>query len=107
MRHDGARSEHLAELKALLRQVKLGHTLATLPKRLALARTGGMDHGEFLELALADEVTRRETSSAMARARAAGLEPTMCLENWDDSAAVTCDRQTWAERPMSGRGGFL
>jgi DNA replication protein DnaC len=85
------------ELKVLLRQVKLGRCLDTLPERLALARTGGMGHAEFLELVLADEVTRRETSSAMVRARAAGLEPTMCLENWDDTAAVTYDRQTWTE----------
>ena len=56
-----------------------------------------MGHAEFLELVLADEVTRRETSSAMVRARAAGLEPTMCLENWDDTSAVTYDRQTWSE----------
>jgi DNA replication protein DnaC len=85
------------ELKALLRQVKLGRCLDTLPERLALARTGGMGHAEFLELVLADEVTRRETSSALLRARAAGLEPTMCLENWDDTSAVTYDRATWAE----------
>ncbi|MEA2827754.1 MAG: hypothetical protein QOG43_2193 [Actinomycetota bacterium] len=86
-----------AELKGLLRQVKLGRCLDTLPERLALARTGAMGHAEFLELVLADEVTRRETSSATLRARAAGLDPTMCLENWDDSSAVTYDRQTWAE----------
>jgi DNA replication protein DnaC len=85
------------ELRALLRRVKLGKVLDTLPERLALARTGGMGHAEFLELVLADEVTRRETSSAMVRARAAGLAPDMCLENWDDSAAVTFDRQTWNE----------
>jgi hypothetical protein len=69
------------ELKALLRRVKLGRLLDTLPERLSLARTGGMGHAEFLELVLADEVTRRETSSAVVRARAAGLDPTMCLEN--------------------------
>lgn len=85
------------ELKALLRQVKLGRTLDTLPERLALARTGGMGHAEFLELVLADEVTRRETSSATVRERAAGLDPTMCLENWDTDAKVTYDRATWAE----------
>jgi hypothetical protein len=31
------------ELKALLRRVKLGRCLDTLPERLALAQTGGMD----------------------------------------------------------------
>jgi DNA replication protein DnaC len=85
------------ELKAVLRQVKLGRCLDTLPERLALARTGSMGHAEFLELVLADEVTRREASSATVRARAAGLDPTMCLENWDGSAKVTYDRATWAE----------
>ena len=85
------------ELKALLRRVKLGKVLDTLPERLALARTGSMAHAEFLELVLADEVTRRETSSAMVRAKTAGLDPTMCLENWDDTAEVTFDRQTWSE----------
>jgi hypothetical protein len=31
------------ELRALLRRVKLGRCLDTLPERLALAQTGGMD----------------------------------------------------------------
>ena len=39
----------------------------------------GMGHAEFLELVLADEVTRRETTSADRRARAAGLDPEMTL----------------------------
>jgi hypothetical protein len=60
------------ELRALLRRVKLGRCLDTLPERLALAATGGLGHAEFLELVLADEVTRRETTSADRRARAAG-----------------------------------
>jgi DNA replication protein DnaC len=45
-----------------------------------------------LELVLADEVTRRETTSAALRARAAGLDPDMCFENWDDTTKVTYDR---------------
>lgn len=58
-----------AELKALLRQVKLGRSLDTLPERLLLARTGHMGHAEFLELVLADEVSRREATSADRRSR--------------------------------------
>src|ERR671910_1881675 len=85
------------ELKALLRQVKLGRCLDTLPERLALARTGGMGHAEFLELVLADEVTRRETSSAQLRARAAGLDPAMTLDRWDDTAKITYDHAVWNE----------
>src|SRR3954466_7413913 len=85
------------ELKALLRRVKLGRCLDTLPERLALAQTGGMGHAEFLELVLADEVTRRETTSADLRARAAGLDPSMRLELWDDTAKVSFDRAIWNE----------
>ena len=86
-----------AELKTLLRQVKLGRCLDTLPERLALATTGELGHAEFLELVLADEVSRRETSSASLRARTAGLDPTMTLDRWDDTAHITYDRTVWNE----------
>jgi DNA replication protein DnaC len=94
--HDDHPDGH-PELKALLRRVKLGRCLDTLPERLALAHTGGLGHAEFLELVLADEVTRRETTSADRRARAAGLDPAMTLDRWDDSAKVTYDHATWNE----------
>ena len=80
------------ELKTLLRQVKLGRCLDTLPERLALARTGDLGHAEFLELVLADEVSRRETTSADRRAHAAGLDSTMTLDRWDDTTKITYDR---------------
>ncbi|MDP9464661.1 MAG: ATP-binding protein [Actinomycetota bacterium] len=86
-----------AELKALLRRVKLGRCLDTLPERLALAHTGGLGHAEFLELVLADEVSRRETTSADRRAHAAGLDPTMTLDRWDDTTNITYDRRIWNE----------
>jgi DNA replication protein DnaC len=85
------------ELRALLRRVKLGRCLDTLPERLALAHTGGLGHAEFLELVLADEVTRRETTSADRRARAAGLDPSMTLDRWDDTAKITYDHAVWNE----------
>lgn len=85
------------ELKTLLRRVKLGRCLDTLPERLALAQTGGLGHAEFLELVLADEVTRRENSSADRRSRAAGLDPDMTLDRWDDTAKITYDHATWNE----------
>lgn len=81
-----------AELRTLLRRVKLGKALDTLPERLALARSANLGHAEFLELVLSDEVTRRDTSSAALRARRAGLDPAMRFENWDDTAEVTYDR---------------
>jgi DNA replication protein DnaC len=85
------------ELAGLLRRVKLGRCLDTLPERLALATTGQMGHAEFLELVLADEVSRRETSSAALRARTAGLDPQMTLDRWDDTAEITYDRNIWNE----------
>ncbi len=86
-----------AELKVLLRNLKLGRMLDTLPERLALAKTRSMAHAEFLELILADEVTRRETTSAALRARGAGLDPDMCFENWDETTKVTYDRNVFDE----------
>jgi DNA replication protein DnaC len=86
-----------AELKTVLRHVKLGRCLDTLPERLALAKNRNLGHAEFLELVLSDEVTRRETTSASLRARAAGLDPSMCLEHWDDTTKVSFDRQVFDE----------
>jgi len=85
------------ELRAILRRLKLGPLLETLPERLALARTSHLPHGAFLELVLADEVARRDRSAAAHRATVAHLDPTMLLERWDETAAVSFDRALWAE----------
>jgi DNA replication protein DnaC len=50
-----------------------------------------------LELALSDEVERRDRKSALTRAHKARLDPAMTLERWDDSAKVTYDRALWSE----------
>ena len=68
-----------AELKALMRRLKLGQLLDTLPERLALARTNRLPHHDFMELLFADEVTRRDRESATRRAKAAHLDPAMQL----------------------------
>ena len=86
-----------AELKQVLRTLKLGKLLDTLPERLTLARQQNLPHADFLELVLADEITRRDTNSAALRARAAGLDPGMRLETWDTTAAVRFDQQQWNE----------
>jgi len=85
------------ELRSLLRRLKLGRSLDTLPERLALARQNTLSHAEFLELVLSDEVDRRDRTSAGLRARAARLDPTMVLEAWDDTAEVSYDRALWSE----------
>jgi DNA replication protein DnaC len=85
------------DLRATLRALKLGQMPDTLPDRLALARQQKMTHADFLELVLADEVTRREAKSASLRARAAGLDPGMRLDTRDTTAAVRYDQQLWNE----------
>jgi DNA replication protein DnaC len=85
------------ELRALMRRLKLGRLLDTLPERVALARQGELGHLEFLETIFSDEVTRRDASATSLRARAAHLDPTMVLESWDPTTSVTFDQGVWAE----------
>src|SRR3989337_1254729 len=85
------------ELKALMRRLKLGRLLDTLPERLALARQHDLSHTQFLEQLFSDEVQRRDSDSAGRRARTAKLDPSMTLDAWDDTAAVAYDRAVWNE----------
>jgi DNA replication protein DnaC len=86
-----------SELKSLMRRLKLGQLLDTLPERLALARSNRLPHHDFLEMLLADEVARRDRKSAQLRAKAAHLDPEMQLQAWDNTATVTFDQELWAE----------
>jgi len=99
------------ELKRIMRQLKLGRMLDTLPERLVLARQQHLSHVAFLELVLTDEAHRRDSSSAARRAHQAGLDPAMRLDTWDESAAVRYDRTCWSEltslRFLDGPHGAL
>jgi hypothetical protein len=99
------------ELTKVMRQLKLGRMLDTLPERLILARQQHLSHAAFLELVLADEASRRDASSAARRAREAGLDATMRLDSWDESAAVRYDRTLWTDltslRFLDGPHGAL
>lgn len=86
-----------AELKVLMRRLRLGRLLDTLPERLALARSHELSHLEFLEQLFSDEVQRRDADSAGLRAKAARLDPEMVLEAWDSTAEVTYDKAVWSE----------
>jgi DNA replication protein DnaC len=85
------------ELKTLMRHLKLGRLLDTLPERLALARQHDLTHTQLLEQLFSDEVQRRDSDSAGRRARVAKLDASMMLDAWDDTAAITYDRAVWAE----------
>lgn len=80
------------DLSQTLRALKLSGLTHTLPERLTLARQAKMGHAAFLELLLSDEVSRRESRSAMLRARTAGLDPTMRLDTWDEPQDLSYDR---------------
>lgn len=101
-----------AELRSLLRRLKLGQVMDTLPQRLALAGTHHLGHAEFLEQLLCDEVQRRDCTSTARRARDAHLDPTMTIERWDASATVTYDRAVLDELvsmrfASSAHNGFI
>lgn len=85
------------ELKQLMRKLNLGRLIDTLPERLSLAKSHSLSHVDFLEQLLCDEVTRRDSDSAHRRARLAGLDYSMKLEVWDESAEVTYDREVFSE----------
>lgn len=81
-----------SDLKAVLKRLKLGRMIDTLPERLTLARQQQMPHQDFLLLALTDEASRRDNEAASVRAQKGHLDPGMQLEQWDETAKVTFDR---------------
>lgn len=85
------------DLKAVLRRLKLGRMLDTLPERIALARQQKMPHQDFLLLVLGDEASRRDSQAATLRAQRAHLDPALQLEAWDPTAEVTFDQALWNE----------
>jgi DNA replication protein DnaC len=85
------------DLKTVLKRLKLGRMLDTLPERLLLARQQKMAHQDFLTLVLSDEASRRDGLASTVRAQKAHLEPQAQLENWDETARITYDRTLWNE----------
>ena len=82
-----------AELRPLLKRLKLGPMLDTLPERIALARRDGLDYADFLQIVLADEVSRRDHGRLELRLRQAGFEQLCRLEDFDWSAGIRLDRR--------------
>jgi DNA replication protein DnaC len=85
------------DLKAVMRRLRLGKLLDTLPERLALARQHKMPHQDFLFTLLSDECQRRDAAATTTRAQRALLDPEMMLERWDRTAKVTYDETLLAE----------
>lgn len=85
------------DLRTVLRRLRLGRMLDTLPERFTLARQQKIPHPDFLLLVLSDEVSRRDSQSTTVRAQRAHLDPTMQLEAWDPTARVAFDQALWNE----------
>jgi len=85
------------DLLRLLKALRLGQIAATLPERLALARGQSLDYAAFLEILLADEVSRREHSRLDIHIQQAGFEEVCRLEDFDWSAQARLDRRLLQE----------
>ena len=81
------------DLTPLLKHLKLGAMLNTLPERIALARREQLDYASFLEIILSDEVNRRAHRRIEMRLHQAGFQETCRLEDFDWSASITLDRR--------------
>ncbi len=81
------------DLKTVMRRLRLGKLIDTLPERLVLARQQKMAHQDFLFLLLSDECQRRDSAASSTRAERALLEPDMQLERWDPTAKVKYDQE--------------
>lgn len=82
-----------AELSPLLKRLKLGAILDTVPERVALTRREQLDYSDFLQIILADEVSRRDHRRLELRLRQAGFEQVCQLEDFDWSAQITLDKR--------------
>ena len=81
------------ELAPLLKRLKLGAVLNTLPERLALARREELDYSAFLQIILTDEINRRDHRRLEVHCQKAGFEEVCRLEDFDWTASVTLDRR--------------
>ena len=81
------------ELTPLLKRLKLGAVLNTLPERVALARRDQLGYASFLQIILTDEINRRDHRRLELRLQRAGFGQTCRLEDFGWSASITLDRR--------------
>jgi len=81
------------DLVRLLKRLKLGQLVPTLPERLTLARAQHLDYVAFLTLLLADEVQRRDQQALERHLVQAGFEDRVTLDRFDWTSPVQLDRR--------------
>jgi len=79
-------------LNSVLRRLKLGGLVPTLPDRAAYAQKRSLAPLDFLELALSDEIDRREHKNLTTRLDRAGFDELHTFEDFDWDAPVTFER---------------
>jgi DNA replication protein DnaC len=79
-------------LTAVLKRLKLSGMSPTLPDRAAYAQKTSLPVLDFLELALQDEIDRRENKNLATRLDRAGFDEAHTFEDFDWDAPVTFDR---------------
>jgi DNA replication protein DnaC len=79
-------------LKTVLKRLRLSGLLLTLEDRNAYAKKAGLSYSEFLELALQDEIDRRDQVGLQLRLGRAQFEEEQTFEQFDWNAPVTFDR---------------
>lgn len=80
------------DLRAILKRLKLSGILPSLPSRAAHAREHDLTPLAFLEIALNDEVERRDARNLTLRTERANLDPTSTIERFDWTTNVTVDK---------------
>lgn len=81
-----------SSLKAVLKRLKLSGMLPPLPDRAAYAQKVALPPLDFLELALQDEIDRREQKNMTNRVGRAGFSEEQTFEDFDWDVPVSFDR---------------
>lgn len=81
-----------SSLKVVLKRLKLSGLLTALPDRAAYARKTDLAPLDFLELALQDEIDRREQKNMTNRLGRAGFSEQQTFEDFDWDVPVSFDR---------------
>ena len=79
-------------LKTVLKRLRLSGLVPTLPDRASYAKKVSLSELDFLELALQDEIDRRDQKNLATRLSRAGFEEEQTFEDFDWDAPVTFDR---------------
>jgi DNA replication protein DnaC len=79
-------------LRTAMKRLKLGGLLPTLPERVSYARKAKLTELDFLELALHDEIARRDEKNLAGRLGRAGFDCEQTFEGFDWDAPVSFDR---------------